>query len=427
MTRILARARSPRRPPSRRPSPALFDRAVAEFFMRLALREATKGLGRTSPNPAVGAVLVKNGRVIARGHHARAGGPHAEVVALRAAAACAAGADLYTTLEPCNHWGKTPPCSLALVRAGVRRVFVGSRDPNPLVNGRGLARLRRAGVEVVTDVLREACDALGAHWFRYIRSGRPFVTLKAAITLDGKIATRTGDSRWVTGEAARQDVHRLRDRVDAVLVGAGTARADDPLLTTRLPRGKGHDAIRVVLDTRLTLPPSLRLFHPESPPLTLVATGSREQRRFGPGVEIVRCRTQGKRVDLADLLHKLAERGITHLLVEGGAEVHQAFLAAGLVDRVVLYIAPKVLGGGKDWLGADGPERMADALRLGGVEVRRVGEDLVVTGVPAAPALTGTRLGKGKQRRASGEGPLPGRAVSRRTTRNLLANSRHYG
>ena len=428
MIRIVARARRTRPRPRRRGArAALFDRAVAEFFMRLALREAAKGVGRTSPNPAVGAVLVKNGRVVARGHHSRAGGPHAEVVALRAAGPRARGADLYTTLEPCDHYGRTPPCSVAVLEAGVRRVFVGSRDPNPLVNGKGIARLRRGGAEVVSGVLEAECDALNAPWFRYITAGRPWVTLKAAVTLDGKLATRTGDARWVTGPEARARVHRLRDRVDAVLVGSGTALADDPLLTTRLPRGKGHDAIRVVLDTRLTLPPSLRLFHPESPPLTLVATGSREQRRFGPGVEIVRCRTQGKRVDLADLLHKLAERGITHLLVEGGAEVHQAFLAAGLVDRVVLYIAPKVLGGGKDWLGADGPERMADALRLGGVEVRRLGEDLVVTGVPAAPALTGTRLGKGKQRRASGEGPLPGRPVSRRTTRNLLANSRHYG
>ncbi len=383
MTRILARARRTHRRTSRRPSPALFDRAVAEFFMRIALREAEKGIGRTSPNPAVGAVLVKNGRVIGRGHHARAGGPHAEVVALRAAGARAEGADLYTTLEPCNHWGKTPPCSLAIVQAGVRRVVVGSRDPNPVVNGRGLARLRRSGVEVVTDVLRDECDALDEHWFRFIKSGRPFVTLKAAITLDGKIATSGGDSRWVTGEVAREEVHRMRDRVDAVLVGASTARTDDPLLTARLAGGKGRDPIRVVLDTRLTLPASLNLFHPKSTALTLVATASRKPRRFDPGVETLCCKAQGRRIDLGDLLAKLAQRGITHLLVEGGAQVHAAFLAAGLVDRVVLFVAPKILAGGKDWLGGDGPERMTDALRLEGVEVRRVGEDLVLTGTPA--------------------------------------------
>jgi diaminohydroxyphosphoribosylaminopyrimidine deaminase / 5-amino-6-(5-phosphoribosylamino)uracil reductase len=413
MRRILARARRGRPRATRRPSRALFDRAVAEFFMRLALHEAEKGLGRTSPNPPVGAVLVKNGRVIARGHHARAGGPHAEVVALHAAGARAEGADLYTTLEPCNHWGKTPPCSLAILEAGVRRVYIGSRDPNPVVKGRGVARLRRAGVEVVHHVLRAECDALGAPWFRYITSGRPFVTLKAAVTLDGKIATRTGDSRWVTGDAARAEVHRLRDRVDAVLVGAGTARADDPLLTARLPRNKGHDPVRVVLDSRLELPSSLALFHAASKAPTLVATTSAAARALGPGVEIVRCRARGGRVDLADLLARLAARGVTHLLVEGGAEVHQAFLDARLVDRVVLFVAPKLLGGGKDWLGGAGPERMADALCLEDVEVRRAGVDLLVTGTPVFPRAPSPSPRGSPRRQGRGAGPAR-RAASAR-------------
>jgi diaminohydroxyphosphoribosylaminopyrimidine deaminase/5-amino-6-(5-phosphoribosylamino)uracil reductase len=351
--------------------------------MRLALREAQKGLGRTSPNPAVGAVIVKAGRVVARGHHAHAGGPHAEVVALAEAGAAAAGADLYTTLEPCNHWGRTPPCSLAVLRAGIRRVFSGSRDPNPLVNGKGIARLRRAGVEVVTDVLRAECDALNAHWFRYITAGRPFVTLKAAVTLDGKVAARTGDSRWVTGAEARAEVHRLRDVVDAVLVGAGTARADDPRLTTRLPRGRGRDPVRVVLDTRLSLPRSLGLFHPRSRAPTVVATAVARPPPLGEGVEALRCRARRGRIDLEDLLRKLALRGIAHLLVEGGAEVHRSFLEADLVDRVIVFIAPKILGGGVDWIAGDGPARMADALRLERVDVRRVGDDVLVTGAPA--------------------------------------------
>jgi diaminohydroxyphosphoribosylaminopyrimidine deaminase/5-amino-6-(5-phosphoribosylamino)uracil reductase len=384
MTRVLGRVRRLRpRVASRRAGRARADLAEVERFMRLALREAARGLGRTSPNPAVGAILVRGGRVIARGHHAQAGGPHAEVVALRAAGERAAGADLYTTLEPCDHWGKTPPCSIAIVQAGVRRVFVGSRDPNPVVNGRGLARLRRAGVEVVTDVLRAECDRLGAPWFHFIRTGRPYVTLKAAVTLDGRIATRTGDSRWVTGPAARAEVHRLRDRVDAVLVGAGTARADDPLLTTRLPRGRGHDPVRVVLDTRLTLPRALRLFHPESKAPTLVATTVARSPPLGPGVEALRCRARGGRVDLGDLLRKLAARGITHLLVEGGGEVHAAFLAAGLVDRVVLFVAPKILGGGVAWLDGPGPPLMKDALALEDVAIERAGDDVVVTGTPA--------------------------------------------
>ncbi|WP_176063407.1 bifunctional diaminohydroxyphosphoribosylaminopyrimidine deaminase/5-amino-6-(5-phosphoribosylamino)uracil reductase RibD [Anaeromyxobacter diazotrophicus] len=369
-----------------------------ERFMRLALREAAKGLGRTHPNPPVGAVLVKAGRVVARGHHARAGGPHAEVVALRAAGAAARGADLYTTLEPCDHFGKTPPCSRALLAAGVRRVFVGSRDPNPLVKGRGVRRLRRAGVEVVQDVARPACDALIAPWLRFIETGRPFVTLKAAVTLDGKIATAGGDARWVTGEAARREVHRLRDQVDAVLVGAGTARQDDPILNTRLPGGRGHDPVRVVLDARLRLPPTLRMFTVASEAPALVATLARGgEGRHGPGVTVLHCAGRGGRVDLDDLLARLGALGLTHLLVEGGAELHAAFLAAGLVDRVLVHLAPRILGGGKDWLSGPGPARMADALPLVDVSVRRLGGDLAIEGRPDfAAAGAARRAGTGR-------------------------------
>jgi diaminohydroxyphosphoribosylaminopyrimidine deaminase/5-amino-6-(5-phosphoribosylamino)uracil reductase len=364
--------------------------------MRLALREAAKGLGRTSPNPAVGAVLVRGGRVIARGHHARAGGPHAEVVAIRAAGARARGADLYTTLEPCDHYGRTPPCSIAVLEAGVRRVLVGSADPNPLVNGRGIARLRAAGVEVVEGVLRPECDALNAHWFKYIRERRPYVTLKAAVTLDGRIATRTGDARWVTGEAARLWVHRLRDRVDAVLVGAGTARADDPRLTTRLPGGRGRDAIRVVLDTDLSLPAGLSLLNPRSLAPTIVAHASSRSRRVRPGVELLRCRRGAGGVDLRDLLEKLAARGVTHLLVEGGARVHARFLAEGLVDRVAIFVAPKLLGAdGVPLLAGRGPARMAAALRLDEVHVEKVGDDVLVLGRPAQRAPLAKKRGGG--------------------------------
>jgi diaminohydroxyphosphoribosylaminopyrimidine deaminase/5-amino-6-(5-phosphoribosylamino)uracil reductase len=384
MSRILAHAHHPRARRPRGGGAALFDLAVAELFMRVALREAAKGLGRTSPNPAVGAVLVRGGRVVARGHHAKAGGPHAEVVALRSAGARARGADLYTTLEPCDHFGRTPPCSVALLEAGVRRVFVGSADPNPLVNGKGIARLRREGVEVVEGVLGRECDALNAHWFRYIRDKRPYVTLKAAVTLDGRTATRTGDARWVSGEAARRWVHRLRDRVDAVLVGAGTARADDPALTARLPRRRGRDPVRVVLDTELSLPAGLKLFRERSPAPTIVAHASARTRRLGPKVELLRCRRGKGGVDLRDLLAKLAGRGITHLLVEGGARVHARFLEEGLVDRVAVFVAPKLAGSdGVPLFAGRGPARMADALRLEEVEVERVGEDVLVVGRPA--------------------------------------------
>ena len=380
-------------------------RDPTERFMRAAIREAEAGLGRTSPNPAVGAVIVRDGRIIARGHHERAGGPHAEVVALRAAGARAHGADLFTTLEPCDHFGKTPPCSRAILDAGVRRVFVGSRDPNPQVNGRGIARLRRGGVEVISGVARAACDRLNAPWFHYIVTGRPWVTLKAAITLDGRIAAPGGDARWVTGEEARAAVHVLRDRADAVLVGAGTARADDPLLTTRIPRGR--DPVRVVLDSQLSLPRTLRLFHPDSPAPTLVAHVTGREPRFGPGVEALRCRARGGQVALPDLLARLARRGIVHLLVEGGAEVHRSFLEEGLVDELVVHVAPKLLGGGVAWLDGLGfarSGRMADALALHGVEVRHLGEDLELRGYPGfrgpARAVRSPSRTKARTRRA---------------------------
>ena len=383
MKRDRARTGTARSRPARTDPGEPVGLAGAERFMRLALREAARGLGRTSPNPVVGAVLVRKGRVVARGHHAKAGGPHAEVVALGSAGARARGADLYVTLEPCDHYGRTPPCSIAIMRAGVRRVIVGSSDPNPLVNGKGIARLRRAGVEVVEGVLRPACDALNSHWFRWVRDRRPWVTLKAAVTLDGRIATRTGDARWVSGEAARRWVHRLRDRVDAVLVGAGTAKADDPELTTRLPGGRGRDPIRVVLDTDLSLPSGLRVFHARSAAPTIVAHASSSRRLLGPGVELLRCRRGKGGVDLHDLLAKLAARGVVHLLVEGGSHVHSRFLEEGLADRLAVFVAPKLAGAdGVPLAALRGPSRMADALALEDVEVERMGGDVLVQGRP---------------------------------------------
>jgi diaminohydroxyphosphoribosylaminopyrimidine deaminase/5-amino-6-(5-phosphoribosylamino)uracil reductase len=376
---------------------ALAGWAGAEGFMREAVTAARRGLGRTSPNPAVGAVVVRDGRIVGRGYHARAGGPHAEVVALRQAGARARGADLYTTLEPCDHFGRTPPCSLAILEAGIRRVVVGSRDPNPLVHGRGMARLRRGGVEVVRGVLEDECERLNAAWFTFITEGRPHVTLKAAVTLDGKIATRAGDARWVSGPEARAWVHRKRDEVDAVLVGAGTARADDPALTARLPGGRGRDPLRVVLDTDLRLPARLRLFRQRSLAPTLVAHASPRRRRLRPGVELVRCRRGAGGVDLADLLRKLAARAVSHLLVEGGAAVHARFLAEGLVDEVAIFVAPKILGGdGLSLARGRGPARMAEALRLERIRVERLGDDVLVTG--RVPRRARTPLAKRRGR-----------------------------
>ncbi|GAC1337373.1 MAG: bifunctional diaminohydroxyphosphoribosylaminopyrimidine deaminase/5-amino-6-(5-phosphoribosylamino)uracil reductase RibD [Myxococcales bacterium] len=366
-------------------------------FMRTALVEAEKGRGRTHPNPVVGAVLVRNGRAIAAGHHAQAGGPHAEIAALRAAGARARGAAIFVTLEPCNHFGRTPPCTDALIAAGVARVVYGSTDPNPSVRGHGARRLRAAGVEVVAGVLRDDCDASNEQWFNYITRGLPWVHLKAAVTLDGKLATAAGDSRWVSGAASRQHVHHLRDSLDAVLVGIGTALADDPRLTVRLPRqgraagaaGTGvppRDPLRVVVDSSARLPPTALMLRQRSRAATLVAVTARAPRSRRAALEragaaVLPCRADGAgRVDLRDLLRRLARTGVTSVLVEGGAGLLGSFLQRDLWDELSLFLAPRVAGaGGLSWAGFPGSRAMRAALPVGPLRVRPVGEDLLVS------------------------------------------------
>lgn len=383
--RLVTRARLQARRPPRQQRAADFDHAVAEFFMRKALEEAAKGVGRTSPNPVVGALLVKQGRIIARGYHRKAGTAHAEVVALEQAGARARGADLYTTLEPCDHWGRTPPCSQALLDAGVRRVFTGSSDPNPLVNGKGVQRLRRAGVEVVTGVLAAEADVLNRPFFKAVRTGLPWVTLKAAVTLDGKLATATGDSKWVTGEEARAWVHRLRDQVDAILVGANTVRRDNPQLTTRLPGGGGKDPLRIVVDSHLRLSPRFQVFTQRSSARTVVATledaeGRKARRLRELGCEVWTLPARQDRVDLKALLKRVAKEGKNHLLVEGGAEMYGAFLKAKLADALCLFLAPKLIGAsGLSWTGELGIRAMGKALAVKDVSVEKYGQDLLLT------------------------------------------------
>lgn len=382
---ILTRARKLWRRVPRARRAAEFDRAVAEFFMRIALEEAARGVGRTSPNPAVGAILVKGGRIVARGHHRKAGTAHAEAVALEAAGARAQGADLYTTLEPCDHWGRTPPCSRAILEAKVRRVICASSDPNPLVNGKGVARLRRAGVEVITGVLREEADALNRPFFKWVTRKRPYVTLKAAVTLDGKIASGAGDSRWITGEEARLLVHRLRDRVDAVLVGANTVREDDPKLTTRLPGGGGRDAARVVVDSRLRLRPDHAVFSAKSGvPRVVVATtlpadSPRAKKFVTRGVEVWTVKARRGQVDLEALLHRMGVEGMLHVLVEGGARVFGSALAGDLWDELWVFVAPKLVGArGLTWSGELPVRRMAEALAVGELQIQKVGRDVLL-------------------------------------------------
>jgi len=357
--------------------------------MRLALREAKKGVGRTSPNPAVGAVLVKAGRVISRGHHRKAGLPHAEVEAIRRAGARARGADLYTTLEPCGHYGRTPPCAQAILEAGLKRVIYASQDPNPIVNGRGIAHLRRAGVPVISGVLREEANRINRPYFKHVQTGLPWVILKAAITLDGKIATASGDSRWVTGQEARAYVHRLRDQVDAVLVGANTARIDDPQLTTRLRHATGRNAIRIVLDTRLRLLPRLRIFQSRASARTIVATleprdAAKSRKLVRRGVEVWTLSGRAGRLNLLELLRRLGREGVLQVLVEGGAEVYGSFLTERLADELVVFIAPKLIGSdGLSWTGALQVNRMGNAVGLEEVVIGSEGDDAVIRGLLA--------------------------------------------
>jgi diaminohydroxyphosphoribosylaminopyrimidine deaminase/5-amino-6-(5-phosphoribosylamino)uracil reductase len=355
--------------------------------MRLALAEAARGLGRTAPNPAVGAVIVRDGEVLARGFHARAGTAHAEIVALdqlgARGAGAAVGTTLYSTLEPCNHTGRTGPCTEAIIAAGVRRVVVGAIDPNPRVAGQGLARLRAAGLEVVDGVLAAECAALNTSYNHAIVHRRPYVVLKAATSLDGRIATRTGASQWITGPEARAEGHRLRDRLDAVLVGSGTVLADDPVLTARLDGAR--DPRRVVLDGRLRTPPSARLVTTAREVPTLIFTradapAEARARLEAAGVEVVTVPDTDGRLELGAVLDALHARGVNGLLVEGGASVHGAFVDAGLVQRLVWFVAPLVLGGeaARPAVGGLGAGRLDEALRLGPLSVRTVGADLMI-------------------------------------------------
>lgn len=351
--------------------------------MRLALQQAALGLGRTSPNPAVGALLVKGGKVIAYGHHRKAGTPHAEIVALEAAGPRAKGADLYTTLEPCDHFGRTPPCTEAILRAGVRRVIYASSDPNPLVNGRGLKRLRRAGVEVIGGVLAQEAGWLNRPFFKFLRTGLPWVTLKAAITIDGKIATATGDSKWITGPAARQRAHQLRDLAEVILVGAGTVEQDNPRLTCRLPDRPGRDPVRLVVDATLRTSARAKVYA-RAGARVIVATGTRvspkKVKAFeARGVEVWKLPAVKGLVSIRPLLSRLAQEGYLHLLVEGGAALFGSFLQAGLADEVYLFITPKLLGAeGLTWSGPLGITKVAQALPARSVALEPVGEDLLL-------------------------------------------------
>jgi len=355
-----------------------------EHWMKRALLLARKGKGRTSPNPLVGAVLVKRGKVVGEGYHAKAGEAHAEIVALQKAGKKARGSTLYVNLEPCTHYGKTPPCAPAVIHAGVRRVVVGMVDPNPLVKGKGISTLKKAGVDVHCGTLEKECKTLNEAFCKYILRKEPFVILKAAATLDGRTATRNGESKWISNEASRRLVHRLRSEVDAVVVGVGTVLKDDPLLTARI-RG-GRDPVRIILDSHLRIPEDARVIGLSSS-RTLIATTplapkKKVERLEKTGARVLFIESRKGRVDLRAFLSRMGEMGMMSLLVEGGSRVNGAFLDEGLVDKLLLFLSPRVMG---DPLALGifqgrGVDRLDDSASVKDVRVRRIGEDILVEG-----------------------------------------------
>ncbi len=368
-------------------------------FMKQALKLGARGRGTTSPNPMVGAVVVARGRVVGSGYHKRAGGPHAEIVALRQARSRSRHATLYITLEPCCHTGKrTPPCVPAILDSGVRRVVVAMRDPNPLVAGRGIQRLKRAGIVVDVGCLNREAAKLNEAYSHWMQTGRPFVTLKAAMTLDGQLATAAGESQWITGAAARAHVHRLRSRVDAIAVGVNTVLRDDPRLTVRdaagNPRARAaRPPVRVVVDSRLRIPVSARVLQGlEHAPTVVVTTKRANPRRMERlkkmGAVVLMLPPKGARVSLRRCLQALGNMEITTLLVEGGGELNAGFLREGLVNRVSLYMAPMLLGGrnATGLLGGLSPARLADAVAVSDMRLRFLGQDVLLTGtLPPMP------------------------------------------
>jgi diaminohydroxyphosphoribosylaminopyrimidine deaminase/5-amino-6-(5-phosphoribosylamino)uracil reductase len=363
-----------------------------EHYMQMALDLAEQGRGYTSPNPMVGAVVVNQEVVVGQGYHRFAGGPHAEVHAIAAAGAAARGATLYVNLEPCNHTGRTPPCTLKIVEAGLRRVVIAMRDPNPQVKGGGAEFLQNQGLDVTLGICADRARELNEVFVKFIRTGRPFVIAKCAATLDGRIATRTGDSKWVSGEASRAFVHALRHAVDAILVGAGTVAADDPRLTTRLKDRAGKDPIRIVLDTRLRTAPTAKVLRHSSPVETFLVVGrgvsaSDQARMRIRGVRLIEAETREGRIDLDRLMDQLGQMGVTSILLEGGSRVLGSAFRAGIVDKVCFFFAPWISCGddGIPICSGMGAERMRDCLRLDRIRTRRFGDDVMIEGYVTEP------------------------------------------
>ena len=356
-----------------------------EHFMQKALKLARLGLGRTAPNPPVGAVLVRDGRIVGEGFHPAAGEPHAEIFALLDAGGLARDAELYVTLEPCCHTGRTGPCTEAIIAAGVVRVHVGTLDPNPKVAGKGLARLRDAGIEVCQGLLETECRSLIAPFAKHLQNGLPYVVYKAAMTLDGQTATAGGDAKWISCEKSRELVHELRNQVDAIMVGSGTVHADNPQLTTRLQQ-PGRDPVRIIIDGSLATSPQANVYSRSSAAGSILVTDcghSDEKLRpfLAADVEVVQVRCHAEGLDLAEAMAELGRRDLQYILLEGGSKLAASMLKAGLVDRVMFFIAPKLAGGeGRGLFAGDGVDAIAEAFTLQQLQIRHVDCDILIEG-----------------------------------------------
>ena len=358
-----------------------------KYYMQKALELAERGAGFVNPNPLVGALLVKEGRIIGEGWHTHYGGAHAERAALKSCTESTESATMYVTLEPCCHYGKTPPCTEAIIESGITRVVAAMQDPNPRVAGKGFDQLRAAGIEVVVGIEEEFAREQNRVFLKYITTKKPWITLKCAMTLDGKIATHTGDSRWITGTESRIRVHEMRSRHTAILTGIGTLIADDPMLNVRLERQNLRQPIRVVADSSAQTPLDSQLVKTADSYRTIVAhTTSAKDNNLEllrrTGVETLLCKESSGVVDIDDLCLKLGEMKIDSLLLEGGGAINYNFLQAGVVDEVYAFIAPKIVGGvsAKTPVEGRGAELMSSAIELSSVEVERIDDDILITG-----------------------------------------------
>ncbi len=356
-------------------------------YMKRAIELAQKGIGYTSPNPLVGAVIVKNNRIIGEGYHEIYGGPHAEVNAFKNAEEDVEGATMYVTLEPCSHYGKTPPCAKAIVERKISKVVIGMMDPNPIVAGRGIKILEENGIEVITGILEEEVRKLNEIFIKYITTKRPFCILKTAMTLDGKIATSTGNSMWITNEVSRNYVHEIRHRVSGIMVGVGTVLADNPKLTTRLHNKEGKNPTRIIVDTTGKTPLDSNVLDISSKARTIIATTEKANTEIienmkAKGAEIIITPLRNNRIDLNFLMKKLGESGIDSVLVEGGSTLNYSALEEGIIDKVISFIAPKIIGGelAKTPVGGEGIKYVKDAILLDNIQITRFNEDIMIEG-----------------------------------------------